>query len=98
VFSGAWALPRCRKYEARLEDYLDGTPDSETQKHLSQCAHCRAALEDSRLAGGLLREVWESNGEMRSVFVQRVRGVMRSDLSSKTWQLLSVFGRRGYEK
>jgi hypothetical protein len=75
VFSGARALPRCRKYEARL-----------------------AALEDSRLAGRLLREVWEPKGELAGVFVQRVRGVMRSDLSSKTLHLLSVFGRRGYEK
>ena len=98
MFSGAWALPRCRKYEAHLEGYLDGTPDSETQRHLSQCAHCRAALEDSRLVGGLLREVWEPKGELPSVFVQRVCGVMRSDPCSKTWHLLSVFGRRGYEK
>jgi hypothetical protein len=56
-------LIRCRKYEARLEDYLQGVDDSELDEHLSKCADCRAALENSRLGGQLLRDAWEPGSE-----------------------------------
>ena len=54
---------QCRRYEARLEDYLQGANDSELNEHLRQCADCRAALENSRLGGQLLRDTWEPAGE-----------------------------------
>jgi hypothetical protein len=54
---------QCQKYEARLEDYLDGANDAELTAHIAQCAGCRAALEDSRLGGQMLREVWEPTTE-----------------------------------
>ena len=63
---------RCRKFEARLEDYLGGAPDSELDDHLTQCADCRAALEDSRLAGNLLREAWEPASEPSQAFLANV--------------------------
>ena len=68
---------RCRKFEARLEDYLGGAPDSELDDHLSQCADCRAALEDSRLAGNLLREAWEPASEPSRAFLADVMARIR---------------------
>ena len=63
---------RCRKFEARFEDYLGGAPDSELDDHLTHCADCRAALEDSRLAGNLLREAWEPASEPSRAFLANV--------------------------
>ena len=63
---------RCRKFEARFEDYLGGAPDSELDDHLTRCAECRAAVEDSRLAGNLLREAWEPASEPSRAFLANV--------------------------
>ena len=63
---------RCRKFEARFEDYLGGAPDSELDGHLTHCADCRTALEDSRLAGNLLREAWEPASEPSRAFLANV--------------------------
>ena len=63
---------RCRKFEARLEDYLGGAADSELEAHLTHCADCRTALEDSRLAGNLLREAWEPASEPSRAFLANV--------------------------
>ena len=69
----------CRKYEARLEDCLQGADDIELSEHLRQCADCRAALENSRLGGVLLREAWEPAGEPRSAFVAGVMARIREE-------------------
>jgi hypothetical protein len=63
---------RCRKFEARFEDYLGGAPDSELDDHLTCCEGCRTALEDSRLAGHLLREAWEPASEPSRAFLANV--------------------------
>ncbi len=63
---------RCRKFEARLEDYLDGSPDFELQQHLGECAECRSAIDDSRLAGSLLRQAWDPADEARPSFLPGV--------------------------
>jgi len=63
---------RCRKYEARLEDYLNGAVDTELRQHLDQCAACRSAVEDSRLAGNLLRQAWDPASEPRPAFLAGV--------------------------
>jgi predicted anti-sigma-YlaC factor YlaD len=63
---------RCRKFESRFEDYLGGAPDSELNDHLTHCGNCRAALEDSRLAGNLLREAWEPASEPSQAFLANV--------------------------
>ncbi len=70
---------RCRRYEARLEDYLQGASDSELNEHLTQCADCRAALEDSRLGGLMLREAWEPTSEQRSAFLVGVMARIREE-------------------
>jgi len=63
---------RCRQFEARFEDYLGGAPDSELDGHLAHCQECSAALEDSRLAGNLLREAWEPASEPSQAFLANV--------------------------
>lgn len=70
---------RCRKFEARLEDYLGGAPDSELDEHLTHCADCRAALEDSRLAGNLLRATWEPASEPSRAFIANVMARIRQE-------------------
>jgi hypothetical protein len=67
----------CRKYEARLEDYLQGAPDSELDEHLRQCAGCSAALDNSRLAGDLIREAYEPAGEPHPAFLAGVLAKIR---------------------
>jgi hypothetical protein len=72
VFNKSNVPQRCRKFEARLEDYLGGAPDIELDDHLTHCADCRTALEDSRLAGNLLREAWEPASEPSRAFLANV--------------------------
>ncbi len=69
----------CRKFEARLGDYLEGSPDSKVDEHLIHCADCRAALEDSRLAGDLLRQAWEPASEPRQAFTAGVLAIIREE-------------------
>jgi predicted anti-sigma-YlaC factor YlaD len=63
---------RCRKFEARFEDYLAGAPDAELSDHLLQCVECRSVLADSRLAGDLLREAWEPASAPSHAFLANV--------------------------
>jgi hypothetical protein len=72
VFSKSIVPLRCRKFEARLEDYLSGTSDPELQTHLDGCSHCREALAESRMAGSLLRQAWEPASEARPAFLMGV--------------------------
>jgi hypothetical protein len=72
VFRRIGTAIRCGKYEARMEDYLQGADDSELNKHVSQCADCRAALEKARLGGQMLREAWEPAHEADSAFLAGV--------------------------
>jgi hypothetical protein len=62
----------CREMESRLEDFLSGAQDPELQAHLSQCERCSTALEDSRLAGSLLREALEPASEPTQAFLANV--------------------------
>jgi hypothetical protein len=72
VFNKQNNLIGCRKFELRIEDYLGGAPDSELDDHLALCGDCRSALEDSRLAGDLLREAWEPASEPSRAFLANV--------------------------
>ena len=74
---------RCRKFESRFEDYLGGAPDSVMESHLAECVDCRAALEDSRLAGSLLREAWEPASEPSREFLANVMGRIRLEETRK---------------
>ena len=69
----------CRKFESRFEDYLGGAPDSELDDHLTRCGDCRSTLEDSRLAGDLLREAWEPASEPSRAFLANVMARIRQE-------------------
>ena len=69
----------CRTFEARLEDYLNGAHDAELNDHLVQCAHCRSAIEDSRLAGDLLRDAWAPSARASRAFVTGVMSRIREE-------------------
>jgi hypothetical protein len=75
----AFSSGGCRKYEARLEDYVQGCNDLELTDHLRECGNCRAALENSRAGGQLLRDAWEPAGEPRSTFVAGVMAKIREE-------------------
>jgi hypothetical protein len=79
VFNKSNIPIRCRSFESRFEDYLGGAPDSELGDHLTRCEHCRAALEDSRLAGNLLREAWEPASEPSRAFLANVMARIRRE-------------------
>jgi hypothetical protein len=79
VFNKSNISMRCRKFEARFEDYLGGAPDSELHDHLAGCEDCRGALEDSRLAGTLLREAWEPASEPGQAFLANVMARIRQE-------------------
>jgi len=72
VFNKSKVPMRCRDFEVRFEDYLGGMADSELEAHLTHCTECSAALEDSRLAGSLLREAWEPASEPSQAFLANV--------------------------
>ena len=72
MFGGKSAPGQCRRYEARLEDYLGGALDFELEEHLGQCEGCSAALADSRMAGNWLRQAWEPAAEPGSAFLANV--------------------------
>jgi hypothetical protein len=69
----------CRKLEERLEDYLQGAVDPDLDRHLSECAACSTALENSRLAGDLVRQVWEPVREPRPAFLTGVLAKIREE-------------------
>ena len=79
VFSKSSIPMGCRKFESRLEDYLGGAADFELEAHLAHCERCRAALEDSRLAGDLLREAWEPASEPSRMFLAKVMAEIRRE-------------------
>jgi predicted anti-sigma-YlaC factor YlaD len=70
---------QCRQFESRFEDYLGGVPDAELDDHLTRCGGCRSALEDSRLAGDLLREAWEPASEPSQAFLANVMSRIRRE-------------------
>ena len=70
---------RCRKYEARFEDYLSGAQGADLSEHLLQCGECRSALADARLAGDLLRETWEPAGAPSRAFLTNVMSRIREE-------------------
>jgi hypothetical protein len=95
----AYSSGGCKKYEARLEDYLHGSHDSGLNDHLRQCGNCRAALENSRTGGQLLRDALEPAGEPSSAFVAGVMAKireeeMRSESPAAFWNPLEFLASR----
>lgn len=79
MFSKSIVPMRCRKFEARLEDCLQGVSDPELSEHLQQCPRCRAALAESRLAGILLRKAWEPASVPRPEFLAGVMAKIQEE-------------------
>lgn len=70
---------KCGNLEARMEDYLEGASDFELQEHLDRCAACRSAVENSRLAGEILRTALEPSSEARPAFLAGVMARIREE-------------------
>ena len=110
MFNKANIPMRCQRFEARFEDFLGGAPDSELENHLSACENCRAALDDSRLAGDLLREAWEPASEPSQAFLANVMArIHQEEMRAKSPAAFSIptarpsprracTGRTGYAK
>lgn len=79
MFSKSNLPMRCRKFESRFEDYLGGALDPELDAHLAECEACRAAVQDSRLAGNLLRAAWEPASEPSYAFLSKVMATIRRE-------------------
>ena len=82
MFSESNLSMRCRKFESRFEDHLGGSADKEFEDHLSRCGDCRSALEDSRLAGELLRSAWEPAQSPSDTFRATVMARIRREEST----------------
>jgi predicted anti-sigma-YlaC factor YlaD len=70
---------RCRKFESRFEGYLGGAPDPQLDAHLVECEDCRSAVQDSRLAGDLLRAAWEPASEPSRAFLAKVMATIHDE-------------------
>jgi len=79
VFQKIKTPMRCRKFEARLEDFANGCADSDLNKHLNTCAHCREAVATARLSGNLLRKALEPAAEPSGAFRTRVMARIREE-------------------
>ena len=79
---GKMRIPtRCPKFEMRLAGYFEGGADSEVDEHLAHCSDCREALDNSRLAGDLLRQAWAPICEPRQGFRPTVWAKIREEES-----------------
>lgn len=90
---------RCRKFDARLEDYFEGSADSEVDEHLAHCSDCRAAADNFRIAGDLLRQVWMPASEPRQEFWAGVWSKIRDEQSraestAAFWSLIELLASR----
>ena len=79
MFSKSIIPMRCRKYEARLEDYFNGASDPELHEHLEKCDRCSEALADSHLAGNLLRQACDPADEARPGFMAGVMAKIQDE-------------------
>jgi hypothetical protein len=73
----------CRRYEARLEDALEGAADAELAQHVNQCAGCRAALERAQVAAAMLRVAEQPVREADGRFVARVMALIRNEQEAR---------------
>ena len=95
----------CRKYEARLEDYLEGTLDAAesmaVEKHCRECGACRVALDQASASVRLLRVAEPSAGPgpaFARTVMARIRAaeseLARSSERAGFWQPLVRLGWR----
>jgi anti-sigma factor RsiW len=100
-----YGMNACAKYEATLEDYLEGTLDPAEsiamEKHWRDCSGCRAALDQASVSVRLLRFAGPSAGPgpaFARTVMARIRAA-ESDLAPSSeragfWQPLVKLGWR----
>lgn len=97
MFSSEDRLKACRRFEARLEDYVEGTVSSadaaQVESHLSGCARCRQALEAARSTEGLWEALREPVREPRPGFARRVMAAISAE-EGRVWRPLETLSRR----
>ncbi len=83
MFSPEQNLKACRRYEARLEEYLEGRlPEArlaEVESHLERCGCCRAALQAARSSRDLIDRAIEPAVEPDERFPRRVMAAVRAE-------------------
>jgi anti-sigma-K factor RskA len=86
-----YGMNACPKYEAILEDYLEGALDADesiaAEKHWRECAGCRAALDQASASVRLLRFAGPSAGPgpaFARTVMARIRAA-ESDLA-QSWE------------
>lgn len=96
MFSGEMPGNACARYEALLEDYLQGAlggaATEEVEAHLERCVACREALEAARLGGQLVRESIAPAAEPGGAFATRVLARIREAEGQQVqfWRPLEV--------
>jgi len=100
MFSGEMPGSACARYEALLEDYLQGalsgTAAKEVEAHLERCVACREALEAARLGSQLVRESIAPAAEPGGAFATRVLARIREAEGQQVqfWRPLEVLASR----
>jgi len=100
MFSGEMPGSACARYEALLEDYLQGalggTAAEEAEAHLERCVACREALEAARLGSELVRESRAPAAEPGGAFATRVLARIREaeGQQAQFWRPLEVLASR----
>ncbi len=90
----------CARYEALLEDYLQGALGGAAAKkveaHLERCVACREALEAARLGSQLVRESIAPAAEPSGAFATRVLTRIREaeGQQAQFWRPLEVLASR----
>jgi predicted anti-sigma-YlaC factor YlaD len=89
MFSSDGEVKACRRYEARLEEYVEGTSagSARLEAHLAKCARCRTALETARSVQGLFANVREPETEPRLGFAQRVMAAINAEEARRSGTL-----------
>lgn len=98
----SWMERRCRRYQVRMEDHLDASPealesDLELAAHLRRCGRCRESLAAAQLAGTLLSAA--EAPEPSEAFVTRVMAAIREEQArlatpAAVWRLLEGLASR----
>jgi len=100
----SWMERRCRRYQVRMEDHLDASPealesDLELAAHLRRCGRCRESFAAAQLAGTLLSVAEAPEVQPSEAFVTRVMAAIREEQArlatpAAAWRLLEGLASR----
>jgi hypothetical protein len=99
-----WLQKRCQQYQARMEEYLEASPeiaelDPELRDHLGRCERCRESFEAAEKAGALLALAGRPAWQPSEAFVTRVMATIRDEQARRAtpatgWHLLEPLASR----